>query len=76
MENQATDRAFRIGQTNNVQVYKFITAATLEEKIDDMIESKKSLAENIIGVSQTWLGDLSASELKSVLELHAAGLEE
>ena len=45
MENQATDRAFRIGQTRNVQVHKFLCAGTLEEKIDEMIERKKEVAE-------------------------------
>ena len=44
VENQATDRAFRIGQKRNVQVHKFVTAGTLEEMIDEMIESKKGLA--------------------------------
>ena len=43
VENQATDRAFRIGQTRNVQVHKFVCAGTLEEKIDEMIERKKSV---------------------------------
>ncbi|MBK6430420.1 helicase-related protein [Candidatus Amarolinea dominans] len=49
VENQATDRAFRIGQQRNVQVHKFICAGTLEEKIDQLIESKKELANSIVG---------------------------
>ena len=49
VENQATDRAFRIGQTRNVQVHKFLCAGTFEEKIDDMIERKQALAESIVG---------------------------
>jgi non-specific serine/threonine protein kinase len=48
VENQATDRAFRIGQTKNVLVHKLICTGTLEEKIDTLIEEKRSLAENLI----------------------------
>ncbi|SDD78813.1 DEAD/DEAH box helicase [Sporomusa acidovorans] len=75
VENQATDRAFRIGQTKNVQVYKFICPGTLEERIDAMIESKKSLAETIIGTGESWLNQLSTSELKDILTLREAELE-
>ena len=60
VENQATDRAFRIGQTRNVQVHKFVCAGTLEERIDDMIERKKALAEQIVGTGEAWLTELSA----------------
>src|SRR5438270_5337037 len=49
VEDQATDRAFRIGQRRDVQVHKFVVAGTLEERIHAMIESKQSLAESIIG---------------------------
>ena len=49
VENQATDRAFRIGQTKNVQVHKFLCVGTLKEKIDEMIERKKEVAEKVIG---------------------------
>src|SRR5262249_52875201 len=59
VENQATDRAFRIGQMRNVQVHKYICAGTLEEKIDEMIESKKALAASIIGSDEGWLTELS-----------------
>ena len=69
VENQATDRAFRIGQTRNVQVYKFICAGTLEERIDEMIESKASIANKIIGTGEGWLTELSNGELKQVLAL-------
>src|SRR5256886_3501891 len=58
-ENQATDRAFRIGQTRNVQVRKFICAGTLEEKIDEMIEQKKALADLVITDGEGWLTELS-----------------
>ncbi len=67
VENQATDRAFRIGQKRNVQVHKFVSAGTLEEMIDSMIERKKGLAENILGTGEQWLTELSTKELRDVL---------
>jgi superfamily II DNA or RNA helicase len=69
VEDQATDRAFRIGQRRDVQVRKFVCVGTLEEKIDAMITSKKDLAEQIVGTGENWLGNLSTSELRSVVEL-------
>jgi SNF2 family DNA or RNA helicase len=69
VENQATDRAFRIGQKQNVQVHKFITVGTLEEMIDDMIESKKGLAEAIIGSGESWLTELSTTDLRDLVQL-------
>jgi SNF2 family DNA or RNA helicase len=69
VENQATDRAFRIGQTRNVQVRKFICAGTLEEKIDEMIEEKKALADLVIADGEGWLTELSTRELRKVFEL-------
>jgi SNF2 family DNA or RNA helicase len=73
VENQATDRAFRIGQTRNVQVHKFICAGTLEEKIDEMIESKRALAERIIGADESWLTELSTSDLRELVSLRERG---
>jgi SNF2 family DNA or RNA helicase len=69
VENQATDRAFRIGQTRNVQVRKFICAGTLEEKIDEMIEDKKALADLVVTDGEGWLTELSTRELRKVFEL-------
>lgn len=69
VENQATDRAFRIGQKQNVLVHKFITAGTLEEMIDDMIESKKGLAETILGSGESWLTELSTADLRELVQL-------
>jgi SNF2 family DNA or RNA helicase len=69
VEDQATDRAFRIGQNRNVQVHKFVTVGTLEERIDEMIESKKGLAESIIGAGENWITDLSTEELQDLVRL-------
>ncbi|ANY68271.1 helicase SNF [Paenibacillus sp. BIHB 4019] len=69
VENQATDRAFRIGQTREVQVHKFITLGTLEEKIDEMIERKQSLNDQVVGQSEQWITELSTDELKELFEL-------
>jgi SNF2 family DNA or RNA helicase len=69
VENQATDRAFRIGQKKNVQVYKFVCLGTLEERIDRMIENKKELAENVVGTGEGWLTELSTEELREMLVL-------
>jgi SNF2 family DNA or RNA helicase len=69
VEEQATDRAFRIGQTRDVQVHKLITAGTLEEHIDQMIESKRALADQIVGEGEGWLTELSTDELRDILSL-------
>jgi SNF2 family DNA or RNA helicase len=69
VENQATDRAFRIGQKRNVQVHKFICTGTLEEKINDMIESKKQLAEQTVDAGENWLTELDTDQLRTLLLL-------
>ena len=69
VENQATDRAFRIGQSRNVHVHKLICAGTLEEKIDEMIEGKKEVAEEVVGAGEGWLTELSNDDLREVLAL-------
>jgi SNF2 family DNA or RNA helicase len=69
VEDQATDRAFRIGQRRDVQVRKFVCVGTLEERIDAMIEEKKALAEQIVGTGEGWLAGLSAAQLREVLTL-------
>ena len=69
VEDQATDRAFRIGQTRDVQVHKFLCIGTLEENIDALIESKKSLAESIVTADESWLTELSTDKLREMLML-------
>ena len=69
VENQATDRVFRIGQTRNVQVHKFVCTGTLEEKIHDLIESKKALAEQVVSSGEDWLTALDTDQLRNLLIL-------
>jgi SNF2 family DNA or RNA helicase len=69
VEDQATDRAFRIGQTRNVQVRKLVCAGTLEERIDEMIEEKKQLAASVLGTGEAWLTELSTDELRRIVTL-------
>jgi len=76
VENQATDRAFRIGQTKNVEVHKFICAGTLEEKIDEIIERKVQVAQNVVGTGEDWLTELSNDELKDLLALREEAVGE
>jgi len=78
VENQATDRVFRIGQTRNVLVHKFVCSGTLEEKIHEMIESKKALAEQVMGAGEQWLTELDTDGLRDLLLLDrsAAIMEE
>ncbi len=76
VENQATDRAFRIGQRKNVQVHKFLCAGTLEEKIDEMIERKQELAAKIVGAGEGWLTELSTTALKELFALREDAVTE
>ncbi|MBN2534746.1 MAG: DEAD/DEAH box helicase [Spirochaetales bacterium] len=69
VESQATDRVYRIGQQKNVNVYRFITKGTFEEKINDMIEHKKELADLTISTGEKWITELSNRELKELLKL-------
>ena len=72
VENQATDRAFRIGQKKNVMVHKFVCKGSVEEKIDALIASKRELAENVIGSGgEQWITELSNEALLSLLRLDA-----
>ncbi|MBC7234468.1 MAG: DEAD/DEAH box helicase [Chloroflexi bacterium] len=75
VENQATDRAYRIGQMRDVQVHKFICLGTLEERIDLLIESKRALADNIVGQGESWLTELSTEDLRDLITLRAEAVE-
>lgn len=66
VENQATDRAYRIGQTKNVQVHRFISKNTFEEKIDAMIQKKRQLADLTVASGESWIGQLSNKELREI----------
>jgi SNF2 family DNA or RNA helicase len=70
VEDQATDRAYRIGQKSVVNVYKFITKGTIEEKIDDLLEEKRELAEKIVAsTGESWISDLDDDKLRNLLNL-------
>ncbi|SEA26886.1 Superfamily II DNA or RNA helicase, SNF2 family [Haloplanus vescus] len=74
VEKQATDRAYRIGQDNNVQVHKLICRGTIEESIDQIIESKRDLAEQVLADSDEWITELSDEELRNLVSLSADSL--
>ncbi|MBY0013890.1 DEAD/DEAH box helicase [Paenibacillus typhae] len=69
VENQATDRAYRMGQTKDVQVHKFISLGTLEERIDEMLESKQQLSDDVISGSENWITELNNDALKDLFTL-------
>jgi non-specific serine/threonine protein kinase len=76
VEDQATDRAFRIGQRRDVQVRKLVCAGTLEERIDQVIEEKKALAGSVLGTGEAWLTEMSTDELRRVVALSADAVAE
>jgi hypothetical protein len=76
VEDQATDRAFRIGQKRAVQVRKFVCAGTLEEKISAMIADKRDLAARIVGTGEGWITELGTSELRDLFALQSSAVVE
>ncbi|GAB4379272.1 MAG: DEAD/DEAH box helicase [Elainellaceae cyanobacterium] len=76
VEDQATDRAFRIGQKKNVFVHKFVAIGTLEERIDEMIEDKKKLAGAIVGADESWLTELDNNAFKQLIALNRSAILE
>ncbi len=70
VEAQATDRAFRIGQQKNVLVHRLIAKGTFEEKINQMLQDKKHLADMTVATGEKWVGDLSATELQELVHIN------
>ncbi len=69
MESQATDRAFRIGQEKHVMVYRLISEGTFEEKINNMLQAKKKLANLTVAAGEKWIGELSDKELSELVHI-------
>ena len=69
MEAQATDRAYRIGQNRRVIVHRLITKDTFEEKINDILESKKKISEMTVATGENWITKMSDDELREVFTL-------
>ena len=69
VEDQATDRAHRIGQSRSVFVHRLISAGTVEERIDEMITRKRALAQRVVGTGEAWLTDLSTADLRDAVAL-------
>lgn len=76
VEDQATDRAFRIGQRKNVFVHKFISIGTMEERIDEMIEDKKRLSSLVVGTDEAWLTELDNETFKNLIALRRSAVVE
>ncbi|WP_328652695.1 SNF2-related protein [Micromonospora sp. NBC_00330] len=76
VEDQATDRAFRIGQRRRVQVRKFVCAGTVEEKVAAMIADKRSLAQRVVGTGEQWITELSTGQLRDLFALEAGAVVE
>ncbi len=73
VENQATDRAYRIGQQKTVFAHKFITLGTVEEKIDEMLEDKQKVADAIVGNDESWLSTLDGKSFIKLIQLRQQG---
>lgn len=67
VENQATDRAYRIGQRSDVHVYKMVAAGTLEEQIQRVLESKTELAGAVVGTGEGWITELNPQQLSELM---------
>ena len=76
VEDQATDRAFRIGQRKNVFVHKFVAMGTMEERIDEMIEDKKRLSSLVVGADESWLTELDNDTFKELITLRRSAVME
>jgi SNF2 family DNA or RNA helicase len=75
VEDQATDRAYRIGQRKNVFVHKLVSAGTVEERIDDMIAAKRELAQRVLGSGEDWVTELSTDDLRDLVALRPTDID-
>jgi SNF2 family DNA or RNA helicase len=69
VEDQATDRSYRIGQLRSVQVHKLLCAGTIEEKVDALLEEKRDLAARIVGTGEKWITELGDEALRDLFSL-------
>ncbi len=69
VEDQATDRAWRIGQDRTVVVHKLVCEGTVEERIGVVIDDKRKLADAVVGTSEAWLSELSTDDLRDLVTL-------
>ena len=69
VEDQATDRAWRIGQGRTVNVHKLVCEGTVEERIAELIDQKRALADAVVGSGESWLSELSTAELRDLVRL-------
>jgi hypothetical protein len=76
VEDQATDRAHRIGQTRTVNVHKLVTGGTLEDRIAALLERKRALADAVVGAGETWLTELGDDELRALVTLSTVDVED
>ena len=76
VEDQASDRAHRIGQTTTVNVHKLVTGGTLEERIATLLGEKRALADAVVGAGETWLGELADDELRALVTLSTGDVED
>ncbi len=76
VENQATDRAFRIGQRRDVQVRKLVCVDTIEERVDDMLKGKSQLADLTVGTGENWITELGDDELRALFALGSEAVGE
>ena len=74
VEDQATDRAWRIGQQRTVFVHKLVCQGTIEERVDAMINDKRALADAVVGGGQAWVSELSTDELRKLVEFDPGDL--
>jgi SNF2 family DNA or RNA helicase len=76
VEDQATDRAHRIGQTRPVQIHRLIAEGTLEDRIAEVLERKRGLADAVVGEGEAWLTEMSDAELSALVSLSTAGSDD